>query len=505
MTPSILVLTLITLQAPQGDLDLTLVHHASGRPVGSSRLILDGTTLTGSITAGAVEVVARQESAPEGHVLSYDRTVRKAGRLVSRLTLKLRSDGDGYRLREEGGVGTRRESVRTGKARAILDASWPEAVIPMLVEVDAGAVAVLDISRSKVVLGRVVPREGGARYLDVPGGGPTVDLDGDRGFRRLRLPGEGRPVIALAGAALPAGPTAPATVVEQNVALPSGLAGTLTLPRKRAAAVPGLVLVADSGVDDRDGDGPGLGSGLLRDLAWEFGDRGYAVLRFQPRNVSAPGIGFTALKEDVRAAGMFLGSRVEVDAARLGVIGHGQGGLTSVGAVHDRPDLFAAVIGLAPPARPLREAMVARLRSRLFSEGRGREGVRTAEEALQADLDRIRDLKSGAAPGPGETLLRDLMRLVPVDLYLECKVPLLLVFGEHDRDVPVGHRALLQTSIALHGAGRADLQVLANADHQFLETGKSGSPAPNADMARRRHPSLAPVVSTFLEARLAKK
>lgn len=505
MTPSILLWTLISLQSPAiQDLKLSLVHHSGGQTVARAELELVGTTLKGSIKSDDVEVTARQVSAPEGHVVSYDRTLRRSGRLVSRLTLKLRADGEGYRLREESTVGTRRETVRTGKARAVLDGNWPESIIPLMLAVNGGDVPVIDVERGKVVLAAIRARDGGARYLDVPGGGPTVDVGTDGAFQRLRLPGATRTVVVPAGSEVrAAGPTVPFSVVESEVELPTGLRATISMPRVRPGSIAGVVLVADSGAHDRNGDGPSGGSGLLRDLAWDLADRGLAVLRFDPRDTAAPGVGLSTLKEDVRGAGMLLGSKIEVDAKRIAVIGHGQGGLVAVLATADRPDLFAAAVGLAAPARPLRQAMTARLRARLLEAGQSAAAVRSAEMALQKDLDRIRDAKE--VTGAGERLLRDLMLVVPVDLYLDARIPLLLLYGEDDQEVPIGHRALLQTAVALHGAGRADLQVLSGADHQFLETRGGGSHSGAADVARRRHPSLGPTLMAFLEQRLAKK
>ena len=179
--------------------------------------------------------------------------------------------------------------------------------------------------------------------------------------------------------------------------------------------------------------------------------------------------------------------------------------LGAVLAAQDRPDLFRAIVGLAAPARPLRDAMKARLRARLRASGSTPERITAAEEALDEEFDRLRDLPRDVEPDPGGRLLQELLPIVPTTAYLELKAPLLLVFGSHDDEVPVGQRALLQTVVALHGGERIDLQVLPAADHEFLETGVGGAGKGAADLARRRHPSLGPVVRGFLERRLPKK
>ncbi|MEE2714153.1 MAG: alpha/beta fold hydrolase [Planctomycetota bacterium] len=501
------ILLIVMAQVPDGDLDLALVHRAGEAEVARATLKLVGNTLTGSIEGEGVVVMAEQTVDDAGDVTRYDRTVRRAGRLLSQVTLTLRKDGDGYRLREAGQLGTRRSSIRTGKARAVLDASWPEAVVPMLLGLDGGRVPLVDLSAGKVVLGTVLPRQDNARYLDLPGGGLTLEVEPDRTFRRLILPGEGRLTLVRAGF-IP-DPTSrevcPVSVEEVEATLPTGLLATVSLPKHREGVFAGVVLVAESGARDRDGVGSGLLSGLQREVAWDLADGGFAVIRFDPRDPRQAGVGIATLREDVRSAGVLLAARADVDSQRIGVVGHGQGGLLAVLAAKDRPDLFGAVVGLAVPARPLRDAMKARLRARLRIGGSTPAAITAAEAALDEELDLVRDLPAEADPAPGGKLLQELLPIVPTTVYMELEEPLLLVFGAHDEEVPAGHRALLQTAVALHGGERVALQVLPAADHEFLETAPGGAGKGAADLARRRHPSLGPVIRAFLERKLPKE
>ena len=229
-------------------------------------------------------------------------------------------------------------------------------------------------------------------------------------------------------------------------------------------------------------------------------DGGVAVVRFDPRD-PRDGVGLDTLRRDIRAAGEWLSARQEVDAGRVAVIGHGQGALLGVLAAQDRPDLFRAIVGLAPPARPLREAMVARLRARLRANALSAEAMDAAEQRLNEELDALRDgTESGA-----QRLMRELLPRIPSDDYLGTKAQLLLLFGARDEEIPPGHRGLLQTAVALYGGKNVDLQVIPGADHEFLERDGGRGSSGAADLARRRHPSLIPVIRSFLETALAKK
>lgn len=502
-----MILLLAMLPVSAQDLELALVHRAGDTEVARSRLKLVGNKLTGSVRGDGVVVVAEQTVDAVGNVTHYDRTVRRDGRLVSRVTLTLRADNQGYRLREEGPLGTRRSSIRPGKARCVVDASWPEAIVPLLLGLDGGRVPVLNLAAEKVVLVRILPREARARYLDLAGGGPTLEVEKDSTFRRLILPGEGRLSIVREDFKPAPGvrEARPEGVEEVELVLPTGLAATLSLPKQREGTIAGVVLVADAGARDRDGVGEGLQSALLREVAWDLADSGFAAVRFDPRDPRQAGVGLSTLREDVRAAGTWLASRLEVDGDRVAVVGHGQGGLIALLAANDRPDLFRAVVGLAPPARPLRDAMAARLRARLRANGSSPDAITAAEAKLNKELDGLRDLPRDASPGPGGKLLRELLPLVPTTIYLDAKASLLLLFGAHDEEVPAGQRALVQTAVALHGGERVDLQVLPAADHEFLETGAGGAGRGASDLARRRHPSLGPLLRTFLERNLPKK
>jgi len=145
--------------------------------------------------------------------------------------------------------------------------------------------------------------------------------------------------------------------------------------------------------------------------------------------------------------------------------------------------------------------MIARLRARLRTNALSAEAMEAAELRLNEELDALRDGTDAGA----QRLMRELLPRIPSDDYLQSKAHLLLLFGARDEEIPPGHRGLLQTAVALYGGKNVDLQVIPGADHEFLERDDGRGSAGAADLARRRHPSLIPVIRSFLETALAKK
>lgn len=162
----------------------------------------------------------------------------------------------------------------------------------------------------------------------------------------------------------PAG--APYTAEDVTVPTPMGhtLAGTLTLPTgaNRAHPVGAIVTITGSGPQDRD-EFLGMGSYRpFRQFADSLGRRGIAVLRMDDRGTGASkgtfkGATSADFAQDVRAGLAYLRTRPEIDAARLGLLGHSEGAIVAPIAAVEEPNLRALVL-LAGVARPAREVLV---------------------------------------------------------------------------------------------------------------------------------------------------
>ncbi len=161
----------------------------------------------------------------------------------------------------------------------------------------------------------------------------------------------------------------PALFDERDVTVghgPLAVPGTLSLP-SGSGPWPGIVLLAGSGPNDRDGT---LGRNrILRDIAWGLATRGVAVLRFDkvthahPREASGDA-GFTVADEYVPhaiAAVRLLQAQPTVDPARVFVLGHSLGG-TVAPRVAAADASIAGLVILAGGAQPLHWAAVRQVR-----------------------------------------------------------------------------------------------------------------------------------------------
>lgn len=179
-------------------------------------------------------------------------------------------------------------------------------------------------------------------------------------------------------------------VAFSNIPVNLRMAGMLTVPPGKGP-FPAVVLVSDAGAQDRDATvGEYRPMGSLADFLTR---RGIAVLRVDDRGVGqstgTPAAATTAeLVADVQAALNFLRTRPEVDLARLGVIGHGEGGnVALLTATQPLPPAF--VVTLAAHGLPGRDIVVQQQANTLRSLGTDAAQIEAASKRQQAMLDII--------------------------------------------------------------------------------------------------------------------
>ncbi|WP_280407049.1 alpha/beta hydrolase family protein [Nocardia carnea] len=153
----------------------------------------------------------------------------------------------------------------------------------------------------------------------------------------------------------PQEPQPPYPYISEEVSYSSGnitIAGTLTRP-DTAAPVPAVVLVTGSGPHDRNETISGHRPFLL--LADTLTRAGYAVLRTDDRGVGGTGgnldqSDYGDLAADIEAGLGYLRGRPEMDPARIGLLGHSEGGyLAPLVAARPENDVAFAIL-LAGPA-----------------------------------------------------------------------------------------------------------------------------------------------------------
>ncbi|MDO5503328.1 MAG: alpha/beta fold hydrolase [Actinomycetia bacterium] len=202
------------------------------------------------------------------------------------------------------------------------------------------------------------------------------------------------------------------------------LVGTLRLPdaAEPDAPVPGVLIVAGSGPQSRDGMSVGqLGLTfsttvpIYREVAEALVDEGYAVLTWDKRTCGPfndcaeneyplPGddLTFDTLRADAGAALDLLAADPRVD--ELVVIGHSKGGTVGAGLVAERDDIDALVL-LASPEPPITDVLDVQVQT--FAElvrAAGQEGPQSAMTIAQ-----LQNIANQArAIGEGETEGADL-------------------------------------------------------------------------------------------------
>lgn len=176
-------------------------------------------------------------------------------------------------------------------------------------------------------------------------------------------------------------PIKPYPYDEENVRFPNTkaaitFAGTLTLPRTPGPH-PAVVLVSGSGPQDRDETVFEHKPFLV--IADALTRRGIAVLRVDDRGVGgSSGSREEATSDDYTddalAAMAFLKGRPDIDGARIGLVGHSEGGLIAPLAASRSRDV-AFIVMLGGPGLPGSELLLHQTRALQLASGNPRQTV----------------------------------------------------------------------------------------------------------------------------------
>ena len=331
----------------------------------------------------------------------------------------------------------------------------------------------------------------------------------------------------------PQEPKAPLPYLEEEVGYASKaagvkLAGTLTKPA-RGGPFPAVLLITGSGPEDRNETVFGHKPFLV--LSDHLTRQGIAVLRVDDRGVggsSAGPAGATTddLVEDVLAGVEFLKSRKEIDAARIGLVGHSEGGLIAPRAAVRSKDV-AFIVLMAGPGLPGDQILLAQSALIMKAEGADAEKIEHARKENQTVYDIVKHEKDAAAAEtrirhelasgtalPKEavdaqvkmatsTWFRYFLTYDPRPTLAQVKVPVMAVVGERDLQVPAQENieAIRKT---LEGAGHKDhaLVVLPGLNH-LLQECKTGSPSEYAGIEQTIAPAALKTISDWILAHAA--
>lgn len=296
------------------------------------------------------------------------------------------------------------------------------------------------------------------------------------------------------------------------------LAGTLTLPRSQGPH-PAVILISGSGPQDRDESLMGHRPFLV--LADHLTRQGIAVLRYDDRGTASSTGDFSAattedFASDVAAGVDYLRTRAEIDPARIGLVGHSEGGLVAPMVAVAHPEAVSFIVLMAGPGLTgeeimyLQSGLIARAsgapeeaiaqsraqQEQLFAVLKEESDLEVAEERLralvQASIDGMTEEERAAltASGVDESTVIDrqirpylspwfryFLRYDPVPALEEVQVPVLAINGEKDLQVP-SEENLAAIEAALQRGGNEDVTTieLAGLNHLF-QTAQTGAPA----------------------------
>ena len=262
---------------------------------------------------------------------------------------------------------------------------------------------------------------------------------------------------------------APYVAEDVVVNTPAGLrlTGTLTIPRGRPRGrAPAVVTITGSGPEDRDEQSGAIpGYRPFRELADTLGRRGIAVLRLDDRGVNGSDMGqLTATSEDfagdISAAVAYLRTRPEIDAGRIALVGHSEGGIIAP-MVAARDTVIRAIVLMAAPASIGREIIAEQNRYVIDSV---RHVTGAQRDSAIARAGRAADSLASKTPW-----LQFYFDYDPTQTARRVRMPVLILQGETDRQVPSSEAEKLAAAFRAGGNRDVTVRLFPATNHLFLE------------------------------------
>lgn len=306
---------------------------------------------------------------------------------------------------------------------------------------------------------------------------------------------------------------------EQDVSFSHGdvtLSGTLTLPRHVSAPAV-AVLISGSGPQDRDEEVAGFK--VFEALAHALAKGGIATLRYDDRGIGRSTGDFHVatthdFANDAEAAVRFLETRSDVDARRIGLMGHSEGAVVAP-IVAARNGKVAFVVLLAPAAQPLGELVVDQIAPASRAEGLPAEKIEANQKLMRKVVSLLRegrDLSSleaefvaSCAPAckagdPSLTAFRksletpwfrEFVKLDPAPHLSKVRVPMLAISGGLDVQVPADKNLpLLREIVARSKVKGSRVEEIDGINH-LLQPAKTGAVSEYAGLPKVLEPRVA--------------
>ena len=302
------------------------------------------------------------------------------------------------------------------------------------------------------------------------------------------------------------------------------LAGTLTLPQGKGP-FPAAVMITGSGAQDRDETI--LGHKPFAVIADRLTRDGVAVLRVDDRGFAQSTGDFTSATDDdfaVDAAAnvAFLRGRPDIDPARVGLIGHSEGGLVAP-KVASRDRKLAFIVLMAGPGVPLSEVLRAQRAAMAPAMGLSPDEIRKTQALIDHVIAAMRGAKDEAdararalkvieaegsdairARAPAAILatqlssgwMRNLVDYDPAPTLAKVKCPILALNGSKDGQVPPDQN-LPAIRAATKGNPDVTIVELPGLNHLF-QTAKTGAVGEYADIEETVAPIALDTMSSWI-------
>ncbi|MEO0470694.1 MAG: alpha/beta hydrolase [Bacteroidota bacterium] len=318
------------------------------------------------------------------------------------------------------------------------------------------------------------------------------------------------------------------------------LAGTLTVPQSEGPH-PLAILLTGSGQQDRNS------TIMEHQPFWVIADHlsrnGIAVWRMDDRGVGGsggnPGLSTTAdFAADAIAALSALKGRPEIDAERIGLIGHSEGGMIAQIAAANQPDV-AFVILLASPGVAGRQLLGSQesillknlginqttldkwkpIREKVYDIAIKGDDPRTAWEEMEKMLNQeltvfspeeMRQLGLSPSNLQGKFLpllspwYRYFLAFSPDQYLPKIHAPVLALNGEKDQQVPATENlAALGEGLSAGGNTQVELKPLPNLNHLF-QNAPTGSPTEYGSISETFAPTALEEMMDWLKRQMLK-
>ncbi len=315
------------------------------------------------------------------------------------------------------------------------------------------------------------------------------------------------------------------------------LAGTLTLPTA-GGPFPAVILITGSGPQNRDQEL--FGFRPFRLMADHLTRHGVAVLRYDDRGVggstgSVPESTSLDFAGDVVAAASLLAERDDIDARRIGAIGHSEGGVVAPMAAASGQLGF--IILLAGSALPGEDILYAQgqlimqangatlqqmekqksIQQMMFQATRSNAGWEAVSEGVAAQIRRslddlpeeqrqaIVDVEAYVNQQVQSQLFqvqtpwfRAFLDYDPRPALEALNIPVLALFGELDLQVPAESNArAMRQAFEASGHENFRIEILTGANHLF-QTAQTGSPSEYPDLDKSFVPELLPMLTRWI-------